>query len=183
MPCAICGLLDHETSECTVPFGPPTVAQGFMDIEKLEKALDVRINVRLRSDRPTWYDVYMGFARTLSLRSTCARLQVGAVVTTADNQRVLAVGYNGNYRGGPNVCDSSDVGGCGCLHAEENAIIKLDPYEAPCVMYVTHSPCLMCAKRIINVGSIFGVVYSEQYRLTDGLDLLSKNGIKLDRVA
>jgi len=90
---------------------------------------------------------------------------------------VLAIGYNGNYKGGPNKCDSSEPGNCGCLHAEENAIIKLDYNDhARKRLYTTTSPCKMCAKRIINAG-IKHVVYSKLYRDREGVDLLMKNSV------
>jgi len=118
----------------------------------------------------------------LSDRSTCKRASVGCVITSWDYNRVLSIGYNGNYKGGPNVCDSDEVGGCGCLHAEENAIIKLDYNDhSRKRLYVTCSPCLMCAKRVINAG-IEQVVYEQSYRKTDGLDLLGKNSIEIIKV-
>jgi len=127
--------------------------------------------------RPSWEKIYLSFAHMLRKRSTCLRAQVGCVITSWDHNKVLAIGYNGNYRGGPNVCDSSEPGKCGCLHAEENAIIKLDYNDhARKILYSTTAPCLMCAKRIINAG-IELVVYKNQYRNIDGLELLNKNSV------
>ena len=114
--------------------------------------------------RPMWSDIYMRFAQDLSKRSTCSRLQVGCVVVSGDNQRVLAIGYNGNYRGGPNRCDSEEPGACGCIHAEANAMVKFDPREAGgAVLYTTDSPCRHCAKLIVNSG-IRVVMYDRLYR-------------------
>ena len=131
------------------------------------------------NERPKWSEVYLKFADILKSRSTCKRAAVGCVVTSWDHNRVLAIGYNGNYSGGPNTCDSDEPGACGCLHGEENAIIKLDYNDHSMKrLYTTTSPCLMCSKRIINAG-IKQVVYSSLYRKNDGIDLLRKNSIEI----
>jgi len=72
-------------------------------------------------DRIPLYEVYMRMAEELGKRSTCARLQVGTVVTDQRLENVLAIGYNGNARGLPNRCDSAVPGNCGCIHSELNA--------------------------------------------------------------
>lgn len=131
--------------------------------------------------RPTWSDIYADFAAGLSKRSTCLRLRVGCVITSWDHNRVLAIGYNGNYSKGPNTCDSYEPGNCGCLHAEDNALIKLD-FNDPAMkrLYCTASPCVQCAKRILNAG-IEQVIYVQPYRNTDGIDLLGKNSVDVIR--
>ena len=98
-------------------------------------------------------------------------------MVTSDNTQVLSVGYNGNYTGGPNEVESDVPGESGMIHAETNALIKLD-YNNPKrkVMYVTMSPCRMCAKQIVNSG-VNEVVYSIEYRDRGGLDILEKSGI------
>ena len=127
--------------------------------------------------RPGWGSIYMNFAFALSERSSCNRASVGSVITSWDHNRVLAIGYNGNYRGGPNCCDTTQPGACGCLHAEENAIIKLDYNDHSAkILYTTVSPCVMCAKRILNAG-IMEVRYCIQYRDIKGLALLQNNGV------
>jgi deoxycytidylate deaminase len=75
-------------------------------------------------DRIPLEEVYMRMAEELAKRSTCARLQVGTVIATPDLTQVLGIGYNGNARGLANRCDSSIPGACGCLHSEQNALIK-----------------------------------------------------------
>jgi dCMP deaminase len=132
--------------------------------------------------RPTWDEVWSELATTLSLRSTCARLQVGCVVVTEDNQKVLGVGYNGGPKGISNECLSLEPGLCGHLHAEVNALIKAD-YTSPAKkkMYVTNQPCYQCAVAIIN-ANISEVFYIHPYRLTDGLQLLEKAGIKITKL-
>lgn len=128
--------------------------------------------------RPSWDEIFMGFAVSLSRRSSCRRLQVGCVVVSENNNRVLSIGYNGNYQGGPNDCDSDEPGACGCIHSEINSIAKLD-YNDPSgkVMFITDSPCMQCAKLIVNAG-IKRVVYAREYRVIDGLELLKRAGVE-----
>jgi len=127
--------------------------------------------------RPNWDSIWTQFASLISKRSYDPRSRVGAVVVSWDNTRILALGYNGNYTGGPHEPDSIEPGKSGFIHAEINALLKMD-FHDPAIkkMYVTLSPCLMCAKAIINAG-IDEVVYNEEYRRTDGVDLLRANGI------
>ncbi len=131
--------------------------------------------------RPKWDKTWMEFANLIAKRSYDPRHQVGAVVVTNDNTQVLSVGYNGNYSGGPNEVESETPGESGMLHAEINALLKSD-YNNPKVkiMYVTLSPCRMCAKAIINAG-IDKIVYDEEYRDTSGLKLLKEAGIHVER--
>ena len=95
----------------------------------------------------------MDFAFLISKRSYDPRHRVGAVVVTEDNTQVLSVGYNGNYAGGPNEVESTEPGESGMIHAEINALLKMD-YNNPKkkTMYLTLSPCRMCAKAIVNAG-------------------------------
>ena len=132
-------------------------------------------------ERPTWDSVWMECAHTMSRRSYDSRSQVGTVVVTNDNTQVLAVGYNGNYAGGPNEAESPMPGESGLIHAEINALLKMD-YNNPKkkIMYVTLSPCRMCAKAMINAG-IDRVVYDQEYRDTSGLDVLHEGGIEVSR--
>ncbi len=131
-------------------------------------------------DRPSFEEIYMNFARQLAKRSTCIRLQVGAVVVSVDYSQVYGVGYNGNAKGFKNGCDSSEAGNCGCLHAEDNALLKTHGGpEVPKILFVTHSPCLYCAKRLVNKGGIKKVYYGELYRSEAGLELLRQADIKV----
>ena len=116
---------------------------------------------------------------TIAKRSYDPRFQVGAVIVSEDNCQVLAIGYNGNYAGGPNEVESSNPGESGMIHAEINALIKLD-YNNPKKkkLYLTLSPCRTCAKAIVNAG-IDEVIYSEAYRDTSGVEILKKSGIKV----
>jgi dCMP deaminase len=128
-------------------------------------------------ERPSWDDVWMDTARTISRRSLDPRFKVGAIVVTDDNTQVLSVGYNGDHRGGPNHVESHEPGMSGFLHAEINCLIKCD-FNNPKAkrMYLTLSPCRQCAKAIVN-GGIKEVVYAEEYRDTSGIKLLLSSGI------
>lgn len=122
----------------------------------------------------------MQVAHVVAQRSTCRRLNVGCVITNLEGTSIVSMGYNGNARGLPDGCDSAEPGACGCLHAEENALLKA-PYGHALVLYTTATPCLMCAKRIIN-SSVSQVYFDEPYRKTDGLELLEKVGISIEQL-
>ncbi len=133
--------------------------------------------------RPSFEEIYLRLAQTLSARSTCKRLKVGTVITSTDFRKVLAVGYNGNASGLPNTCDREEPGNCGCLHSEENAVINCDsPRFVEKVAFVTHLPCVQCAKRLINLGNVKKVIYLNDYRVRDSLDLLSSVGIAIQQM-
>lgn len=128
--------------------------------------------------RPTFENVYMNFAEQIATRSTCSRLQVGTVITTPDFRKVLSLGYNGNAAGLPNGCDREEPGNCGCLHSEENAVINCDsPRHVEKIVFVTHLPCAMCAKRIINLGNVVKVIFKNAYRTRDSVALLNRVNI------
>lgn len=133
--------------------------------------------------RPSFQEIYMGLAESMSSRSTCRRLKVGAVITSPDYRKVIAVGYNGSSSGGLNDCDSDEPGKCGCLHAEENAVINCDVSRyTPKVVFCTHLPCVMCAKRLINLGGVQWVRYKNDYRIRDSVVLLQNAGIPVVQV-
>jgi dCMP deaminase len=127
-------------------------------------------------NRPPLYEVYMRMAEELAKRSTCLRLQVGTVLTDPQLENVVAIGYNGNARGFPNTCDSPEPGRCGCIHSEQNALVKAPGHLRGKVAFVTASPCVACAKLMIqaNVGYLF---YREAYRDPAGLEVLSRGGV------
>ena len=127
--------------------------------------------------RPSWDQIWMDFAGLISNRSYDPRYKVGAVVVTEDNTQVLSVGYNGNYSGGPNEVESTVPGQSGMLHAEINALLKMD-YNNPKKkkIYLTLSPCRSCSKAIVNAG-IDEVIFKEQYRDMSGIEILKNTGI------
>ena len=130
--------------------------------------------------RPSFEEIYLKLAKTLALRSTCNRLQVGTVITSTDFRKVLAVGYNGNATGLHNGCDREEPGNCGCLHSEENAVINCDsPRSTEKFVFVTHLPCVACAKRLINLGNVKKIYYGEDYRIRDSIGLLRSAGIEI----
>ena len=131
-------------------------------------------------DRIPIEEVYMRMAEELAKRSTCARNQVGSVITTADLTQVLGIGFNGNARGLPNRCDGTEPGRCGCIHSEANALIKAGASTPGKVMFVTVSPCVMCAKMIVNCN-VDRVFYRSAYRDSAGLDVLRRAGVAVER--
>lgn len=129
-------------------------------------------------ERPSFERIYLQLAFLLAARSTCRRLQVGTVITSTDFRKVLAVGYNGNATGLPNTCDREEPGNCGCLHSEENAVINCDSSRSQeKLVFVSHLPCVACAKRLINLGNVKRIHYAHDYRLKDSLVLLRSVGI------
>lgn len=122
---------------------------------------------------------YLRMARIWAENSYCTRRQVGALMVRGGT--IISDGYNGTPSGFPNVCeDSSGRTLPYVLHAEANAISKVarsGNSSEGATLYITASPCLECSKLIIQAG-IRRVVYAEEYRLTDGLDLLRQAGIE-----
>ena len=96
-------------------------------------------------------EAYQRFAEALALRSTDGSQKVGCVVVSADLERVLGVGYNGGAAG-MNDRDFIPADRSGYVHAEENALLKAGAIEKDKVMFLTHTPCVMCAKRALNSG-------------------------------
>ena len=124
---------------------------------------------------------YLRMAHIWAENSYCKRRQVGALVVK--DKMIISDGFNGTPSGFENVCeDENQVTRPYVLHAEANAITKLarshnNSDEA--TLYVTASPCIECAKLIIQSG-IKRVVYGEKYRLDDGIQLLERAGIEVE---
>jgi len=114
--------------------------------------------------------------------SYCSRRKVGAILVK--DRMIISDGYNGTPAGFENVCeDENGVTKPYVLHAEANAITKVaksNNSSEGATLYVTASPCMECAKLIIHAG-ISRVVYSEEYRITDGLDLLRRAGVIVEK--
>ena len=123
---------------------------------------------------------YMRMAFIWSENSYCKRRKVGALLVK--NKMIISDGYNGTPSGFENVCeDESNVTKPYVLHAEANAITKVarsGNSSEGAALYVTSSPCIECAKLIIQAG-IKRVVYADAYRLSDGIELLQRAGIEL----
>ena len=123
---------------------------------------------------------YLRMARIWAENSYCQRRKVGALVVK--DKMIISDGYNGTPSGFENVCeDENNVTHPYVLHAESNAITKLarsSNNSDGATLYVTASPCIECAKLIIQSG-IKRVIYAEKYRLTDGIDLLERANIEV----
>ena len=147
-----------------------------------------------RQTRPDWDTYFMDIAHTVARRSNCRRRQVAALIVS--EQRIISTGYNGTPRGVKNCFDGgcprcasraasgSKLSECLCSHAEENAIVQA-AYHGIAVrggtLYTTISPCLLCAKMIINAGLV-EVVYEDEYQFSaQTRALLRSAGVKCRR--
>ena len=183
---------------------PPTLAtlatRAHHRLRKDEPDLPARLReivVGAMSDfaRPSWDEYFMAIARMAARRSNCIKRQVAAVIVR--DQRIVSTGYNGTPRGARNCneggcerCNAlapagTDLDGCICNHAEENAIAQA-AYHGIAVkdgtIYCTFSPCLRCTKLLINAG-IAEVVYDARYPLGDrALALLDECGVRHRRL-
>lgn len=126
---------------------------------------------------------YMKMAMIWAENSYCKRRQVGAILVK--DQMIISDGYNGTPSGFPNNCeDNNNTSLPYVLHAEANAITKVarsSNNSEGATLYVTASPCIECAKLIIQSG-IRRVVYYEEYRITDGIDLLRRAGVTVEKI-
>ena len=134
-------------------------------------------------------DAYMDVAERFAQLSSATRLQVGAIVVKDD--RIISIGYNGMPTGWDNCCEDvireDEVGfqvtktKAEVLHAETNAIAKLAKSGESglgATMFVTHAPCIDCAKLVYQSG-IATVYYKNKYRSTQGLEFLNKSGVEV----
>ena len=123
---------------------------------------------------------YLEMASVWARNSYCTRRQVGAILVK--DRMIISDGYNGTPAGFENVCeDENGVTKPYVLHAEANAITKVaksNNSSEGATLYITDSPCMECAKLIIQAG-IRRVVYARDYRITDGIDLLRRAGIEV----
>jgi dCMP deaminase len=123
---------------------------------------------------------YMRMARIWAENSYCERRKVGALLVK--DKMIISDGYNGTPSGFENICeDENNISKPYVLHAEANAISKIArSYNSSdnSTMYVTASPCIECAKLIIQAG-VKRVVYGEKYRIMDGVELLERANIEV----
>ena len=126
---------------------------------------------------------YLEMAEVWAQNSYCKRRKVGALLVK--DRTIISDGYNGTPSGFENICeDENGVTKPYVLHAEANAITKVAKSgnsSEGATLYVTASPCVECAKLIIQSG-IKRVVYKDEYRLTDGVDLLRQAGIQVEKI-
>lgn len=124
---------------------------------------------------------YLRMARVWAENSYCKRRQVGALIVKG--KMIISDGYNGTPSGFENICeDENGLTKPYVLHAEANAITKIarsGNNSDGATLYVTASPCIECAKLIIQAG-IRRVIYGEKYRLADGIELLKRAGIEVE---
>lgn len=123
---------------------------------------------------------YIEMAHVWAKNSYCKRRQVGALIVK--DRMIISDGYNGTPSGFENICeDENGITKPYVLHAEANAITKVAKSgnsSDGATLYITDSPCVECAKLIIQAG-IIRVVYDKKYRITDGLDLLERAGVSV----
>ena len=139
-----------------------------MDMQDKQRMLDER---------------YLRMARIWAENSYCQRRKVGALVVKG--KMIISDGYNGTPSGFENICeDENGATKSYVLHAEANAITKLarsSNNSDGSTLYITASPCIECAKLIIQAG-ISRVVYGEKYRLEDGIELLRRANIEVEYI-
>ena len=127
---------------------------------------------------------YLDMATVWARNSYCKRRQVGALLVK--DRMIISDGYNGTPSGFENQCeDANGVTKPYVLHAEANAITKVAKSgnnSAGATLYITDSPCMECAKLIIQAG-IRRAVYADEYRLTDGIDLLRRAGVDVEKIS
>ena len=122
---------------------------------------------------------YMEVAESFAKLSSAVRLQVGAIVVKDD--RIISIGYNGMPSGWDNCCEDDNKTKAEVLHAETNAVAKLAKSSESglgATMFVTHAPCIDCAKLVYQSG-IATVYYKNDYRSTQGIEFLTKSGVKV----
>ncbi|MCM8526929.1 MAG: cytidine/deoxycytidylate deaminase family protein [Lentisphaeraceae bacterium] len=146
----------------------------------------------IENSRPGWDEYFMDIAHVAANRSSCSRRKVAAVIVK--NRQIVSTGYNGTPKGIKNCdeggcprCNSEVKSGhglteCLCCHAEENAIVQASKHGISvdgAMLYTTYSPCLLCAKMIINSG-IQEVVFHARYSIDDvSSSILHEAGVKL----
>jgi len=144
----------------------------------LERIIAVNIN---NDKQPQFDKRYLEMARVWAQNSYCKRRQVGALIVK--DHMIISDGYNGTPSGFENECeDENGTTKPYVLHAEANALTKVAKSNNSSIgatLYITASPCLECAKLIIQSG-IKRVVYGEHYRIEDGIRLLERAGIKVE---
>lgn len=137
-----------------------------------------------KSEKTRQFDLrYMRMAQIWAENSYCERRKVGALIVK--NKMIISDGYNGTPAGFENVCeDENNRTKPYVLHAEANAITKVarsSNSSEDSTLYVTSSPCIECAKLIIQAG-IRRVVYAEEYHTLDGVDLLKRAGVEVEHL-
>ncbi len=131
--------------------------------------------------RPTLETILMDFALRLRERSTCLRVGHGCVITSKNMQRIYAFGYNGNAAGEESTC-TNEVGACGCVHAEMNALAKVGVNDPTKIIFITGEPCSLCARLIVNSGASKVIYFAPHIRETGGFDILGMAGVTCEQI-
>ncbi len=171
------------------------VIQNDADVDALHDRIDALLaglSGEFKLERPSWDDYFMNIARTVATRSNCMKRHTAAVIVR--DKRIISTGYNGTPRGVKNCSEGgcprcnnfADAGTkldeCTCSHGEENAIVQAAYHGVSlkgAVLYSTFSPCMPCAKMIINAG-IAEVVYNAEYALAEtAAKMLREAGVML----
>lgn len=122
--------------------------------------------------------IFCDFAKSLGELSVCRRHSCACVIFNTLCTRVLSIGYNGPPSDAPHSDCTGEIGTCGCIHAEVNAITKLDAIRAyPALLYSTVEPCHNCANLIINSRVVVAVIYTEACRHDWVTERFERNGI------
>lgn len=136
--------------------------------------------IMTKSKRTRWDLYFLSLAKLTSGMSYANKLKVGAVAVRQG--RIVCTGFNGTPPGGPNECEDINGNTLGSVsHAEENLVAFAARYGIKlkgCSVYVTHSPCIRCARKLLAAG-IKKVVYIDLYKNSDGIDLLRLHGVKI----
>ncbi|KKL49244.1 hypothetical protein LCGC14_2317430 [marine sediment metagenome] len=137
----------------------------------------------MHSERPTREQIHMNTAFLWSQRATCKLpdRKIGCIITTEDMNRILSIGYNGSPTVMPNDTCRNITGGCGCLHAEQNAVAMVDGTIPHKVMFITMEPCESCAN-LIAQSNIDKLYYCDEYRNHEGLMRLDSCHIEITRI-
>lgn len=147
--------------------------------------------ITFSDERPSWDEYFMSIAYLTAKRSTCLRRNVGAVIV--QDRRIVATGYNGAPRGVDHCaergCLREELGIpsgerhelCRALHAEQNAIIQAATFGHSiegATIYITHAPCVICSKMIINAG-ILRIIVGAEYPDPFAVEILGEAGLKI----
>ncbi|MBI4360680.1 cytidine deaminase [Candidatus Micrarchaeota archaeon] len=187
----------HQSISACIGLADRTIENN-ADFSALYDAVDrtlADLSKEFSVDRPSWDEYFMGIAKMASTRSNCIKRKVAAVIVK--DKRIISTGYNGTPRGTRNCneggcprCNNFSPSGasleeCLCSHAEENAIVQSSYHGvsiAGSTIYSTFSPCLLCAKMIVNAG-IREVVYVAEYSVSDtAKKMLQEAGVQLRKV-
>ena len=169
------------------PVPAATSAAARADAEPLNPIDLIAAATAQFSHRPSWDEYFMATAKLIASRSNCERLNVGCVIVTAGERRnrLVAAGYNGWLPGTPHVSRVRDNHELATVHAEQNAIAdaaRRGSSVEGCTAYVTHFPCINCAK-ILAAAGIAEIKYHEDYH-NDPLvaPILGDAGVKISKL-